>query len=316
MCIRDRCCSYEAHVLLGNMGNIDWRPVLNLWAVVEYVTKYAAKAPKGSRKIREVLDDAVEEVCKYVPEGEHVDLVRKAIQKFFARMRAERDYHCYEVAVLGLRLPLLLPMMPVIGLNTTGARAVKSGAALRGKGDDEPVHWDSKVDKFDKRLQIVRGQRAKGDDRITEEEGRDVSLFEFWWKYAVRGSKIQRSSNAVCLQVTPSYSAECANVEHACHDAYARATVIAYWRHMPTRERREMIRAEMCRDVRPVPEVCIGGTEFEAPFVRAGAVEGEGERYLGVQDLWCKSGVGLGGVASERYWGRMLMEMLTDLRGW
>jgi len=35
------CCSYEAHVLLANMGNVDWRPVLNLWAVVQYVTKYA-----------------------------------------------------------------------------------------------------------------------------------------------------------------------------------------------------------------------------------------------------------------------------------
>ena len=42
------CCNYEAHVLLANMGNIDWRPVLNLWAVGQYVTKYAMKAPKGS----------------------------------------------------------------------------------------------------------------------------------------------------------------------------------------------------------------------------------------------------------------------------
>ena len=51
------CCSYEAHVLMANMGNIDWRPVLNLWAVVQYVTKYATKAPKGSRRLNEVLQD-------------------------------------------------------------------------------------------------------------------------------------------------------------------------------------------------------------------------------------------------------------------
>ena len=43
------CCNYEPHVLLANMGNIDRRPVLNLWAAVQYVTKYATKAPKGSR---------------------------------------------------------------------------------------------------------------------------------------------------------------------------------------------------------------------------------------------------------------------------
>ena len=75
------CCNYEPHVLLANMGNIDWRPVLNLWAVVQYVTKYATKAPKGSRKLQEVLKDAVDEVCTYVPEGEGSDFLRRSIQK-------------------------------------------------------------------------------------------------------------------------------------------------------------------------------------------------------------------------------------------
>ena len=43
------CTTFEPHVLLANMGNIDWRPCLNLWAVVEYICKYATKAPEGSR---------------------------------------------------------------------------------------------------------------------------------------------------------------------------------------------------------------------------------------------------------------------------
>ena len=58
-------CSYEPHVLLGNLGNVDWRPVVNLWSVIEYITKYATKAQKGSRAMGEVLRDAAEEVCKY-----------------------------------------------------------------------------------------------------------------------------------------------------------------------------------------------------------------------------------------------------------
>ena len=57
-------CSYEPHVLLANVGNIDWRPMLNLWAVVEYVTKYATKAPGKSKSLREVLRQTVDEVCK------------------------------------------------------------------------------------------------------------------------------------------------------------------------------------------------------------------------------------------------------------
>ena len=76
------CCSYEEHVLLANMGNVDWRPCLNLWAVVQYVTKYATKAPKGSRRLQEVLQDSVDEVCRYVPEGEGQDFLRRSFRSF------------------------------------------------------------------------------------------------------------------------------------------------------------------------------------------------------------------------------------------
>ena len=83
------CCNYEAHVLVANMGNVDWRPCLNLWAVVQYVTKYATKAPKGSRRLHDLLKDAVDEVCTYLPEGGGNDFLRRSIQKLLlARGRA------------------------------------------------------------------------------------------------------------------------------------------------------------------------------------------------------------------------------------
>ena len=57
-------CSYEEHFLLGNMGNLDWRPILNLWAVVEYISQCAMKVPQGSKRLGKVLKVAVDEVCK------------------------------------------------------------------------------------------------------------------------------------------------------------------------------------------------------------------------------------------------------------
>ena len=147
-------------MLLANMGNIDWRPVLNLWAVVQYVTKYATKAPKGSRKLNEVLKDAVDEVCTYVPEGEGADFLKRSIQKFFAKTLGERDYHAFEAVHLGLQLPQVIPMMPVVNLNTSGSRPLKPHWMLKDKGDDEPVHYDSKVDKFNKRLQLVKNYQG------------------------------------------------------------------------------------------------------------------------------------------------------------
>ena len=127
------CCSYEEHVLLANMGNVDWRPCLNLWAVVQYVTKYATKAPKGSRRLQEVLQDSVDEVCRYVPEGQGQDFLRRSIQKFFARTLGERDFHAYEAVQLGLGLPLVGPLMPVVSLNTSGSRPLKSWCSTQGR---------------------------------------------------------------------------------------------------------------------------------------------------------------------------------------
>ena len=50
-----------------------------------------------------------------------------------------------------------------------------------------PVHYDSKLDKFDNRLQIFRRQYASDLGKFSkevEEKVKYVSLYEFWWKYA------------------------------------------------------------------------------------------------------------------------------------
>ena len=38
--------SFENHLKLANLGNIDRRPLLNLWSVLEYLTKYNANSGK------------------------------------------------------------------------------------------------------------------------------------------------------------------------------------------------------------------------------------------------------------------------------
>ncbi len=112
------CTSYEPHVFLANMGNVDWRPCLNLWAVVQYISKYATKAPEGSRNMQEMLRAAAEEVCKYTREGEPVDYLRKALQKFYSKSIGGRDFSMFEAVHLGLDLPFVFPLTPVVALNT------------------------------------------------------------------------------------------------------------------------------------------------------------------------------------------------------
>ena len=108
--------------------------------------------------------------------------------------------------------------------------------------------------------------------------------------------------------VTPCFSADCANVEHAIHESYARAAVIAYWRHMPTTQRRQWISDAMKPPVKAVPAVCIGATDFVTTIAGGLLPSEEGVRFLGVRDLYEKFEV----RPEDARWGLALMEMLTD----
>ena len=284
-------CSHEVHVLLANLSNVDWRPVLNLWAVMEYITKYATKAQKGSRSMGEVLRGAMEEVCKYMPEDGTTDLLRRSFQKCFARTIGERDYGIFEAAHLGLRLPLVFPLLPMVSLNTLGARAFKTHQQLqreRERGVQDPATtWDSKIDNFDKRRQLLHAQTENDPGTvITRAEVESVSFFEFFWKYYVSRGKLHAATSPVCLNVTPAMSADCANISDARHEMYARTAVVAYWRLMPTAERHELARQARGLRLEALDERLLGGTVFERPMEHAGFPESN--RFLGIRDLVMK----------------------------
>jgi len=276
--------SHEVHVLLANMGNIDWRPCLNLWAVVEYICKYATKAPEGSKKLGEMLGDAVDEVCKYTRDGEPVDFLRKSLQKLYTRTLGGRDYTIFEAMFLGLRLPLMLSLMPVVSLNTTGTRALKTVAQMQNAGPDAEISWRSKVDKFDERLCLLRRQfpRPEQDPLRLHWEGliRDTSLQEFYWKYNVYRGRLHKTTQDVCIMVTPAVSAAAACVLHDRHDIYARTCVVAYWRCMPSTDRARLWNAMAIKE-----PWFFGGTVLEPPLPHAGARPSEQDRFVGVQDL-------------------------------
>jgi hypothetical protein len=275
------CCSWEEHLLLANMGNIDWRIVLELHAVIEYVAKYAAKPAEGSRNLRDVLRSAVEEVCKY--SGQDSDVLRQSLAKFYAKTLGDRDYGIFETVFLGMRLPLIIQFMPVVSLNTRGSRNMKRPSELAGASDDAKLTWDSKVDKFDKRLssmrRVPRARRAADDGSVVSElEIRFVSLYEFYCKYYFGQHGRPYKGGGSCIMVTPSFSAECSVIGHSAFEAYARSSVVAYFRCMPTQERYLLLKAGPASDVR-----LWGASVFKELPVHPAAPELD--RYLGIQDL-------------------------------
>ena len=174
---------------------------------MEYTTKYAAKAPAGSRTLGDTLRDCVEEVCKYTREGEPLDLLRRSLQKFYARTLGERDYSMFEAMTLGLNLPQFYSLLNVESLNTYGTRKLKPAKDLVGAGPEETVEYPSRVDKFDDRLGLIRRQFSKpsqDDERAYwERVVENVSMYEFYWKYKIQGKKIAVASKDVAIMVTP-----------------------------------------------------------------------------------------------------------------
>jgi len=291
---------------------------LNLWAVVEYVTKYATKAPKGSRRLGELLRDAVNEVCKYTEEGEGVDMLRKSLQRVYSRALGERDYWLYEAVQLGMNLPLVFPLMDVVSLNTSCVRVLKSGKQMK-ENPDGPIAWDSRVDLFDDRRAHLVAMHKKGHARdIEEAELKDLSLYEFYWKFRMHGLRILHAGKTVCLMPTPGISADCANVAHARHEAYARTCVVAYWRLMPTARRHAMLAAAITAGElqASTDKRRWGATVFLDPSLARRAVEGQvqmARRFLGVQDLYQEFDTDMKGRDGRACsWALALMEMLVD----
>ena len=112
---------------------------------------------------------------------------------------------------------------------------------------------------------------AKGDSKALAmaDELRYMSLYEFAWKFYVNRGRLCRSQKPVCIMVTPAFSADCANVSHDRHEAYARTAVVAYWRLMPTQKRHEAIMEHQylrAEDLATTDRRTWGTTEFAAPM--------------------------------------------------
>ena len=242
-------------------------------------------------------------MCQYGKNEPGYDLLRQSLQKVFSRTLGERDFSLFEAVHLGLGLPLVFDLMPTISLNTYGTRRVKPHSELKELGDEEDVRDESKVEKFDKRLALVRAQNRKKAKRqidVEEDEVSDLSLYEFYWKFYVKNNRVCRSNRPVAMMVTPSLSADCANVTHARHELYARTCVVAYWRLMPTKERRDLyLKARV--DMK-LPIACVGSTDLKVLFLTTDGTL-EAGRFLGVQDLVAEF---------DGRWGGAMLEIMVD----
>ena len=149
--------NFEEHLLVGNLGNIDWRPLLNLWSVLEYLTKYTAKAGKGSKKLGTLFEDVLHKVVEHEMEDGMHDMWRRTIMKFYNRIVGDRDYSLFEVVHFGLRLPGILSSFgDVRSASVSNWSTVKSGEAYQRVKQNQRVTNKSALELFAARGELKR----------------------------------------------------------------------------------------------------------------------------------------------------------------
>ena len=214
---------FELHLLLCNLGNIDWRALLNLWAVLEYLTKYATKLGTGTSSLQKTFAHVGQIVEDFETEDGLRDLWRTAVMKFYSRAIGGRDFSLLETVHYGLRLPNTLSNFgPVRTVSLSGWTTVRSRRDLQLQAPTGRATYLNKIELFNARGQL---KRPRSFD-VRDLEG--ISLYAFWRLFDVQGNRLVRKRAEQFVAVSGLGWPAHAKQDHPSHDEYARRTLLCY----------------------------------------------------------------------------------------
>ena len=215
--------SFEEHLLLANLGNIDWRPLLNLWAVLDYLTKYNAKAGKGSKKLAHVFSEVLDQICTWDTDNGLHDLWRRMIFKCYSRVLGGRDYSLLETMHYGLRLPATISSFGnVKGVSVSNWSALKHRQQIKfAKAGDRVTHY-TKLELFDRRALLARPHS------IEDHELQNLSMYAFWRLFDVEKNRLRKHRKEPMVAMNGLGWPAQARVTHPRHVEYAKRTLLAY----------------------------------------------------------------------------------------
>ena len=215
--------NFESHLLLANIGNIDWRPLINLWSVLDYLTKYAAKAGKGTKKLGKVFESVLQSINEWEKEDGLTDFWRRAVIKFYNRILGDRDYTLFETIHFGLRLPGVLSSYgDVSNVSVSNWSVIKSQQHLKYSSPSDRATYLNKIDLFN-----LRGSLNK-PNHIQENDLCDISFYAFWRMYDVNNKTISRRRSEKFVALTGNGLPTHAKIDNENHTDYCKRTLYAY----------------------------------------------------------------------------------------
>ena len=215
--------NFEAHVLLSNLGNIDWRPLINLWSVLEYLTKYTAKSGKGSLHFGKLFEEIIEQIMVHEEEDGCRDLWRKTIMKFYNKLLGNRDYSIFEVLHFGLKLPGTISSFgSVDSCSVSNWSVLKHPQIIKKLEKGERCSELSKLEVFNVRAVLERPSTIKVEDL------QNISFYAFWRLYYVNKSKLVKRFKEKFVAINGAGWPRLAKITHKNHAEYAKKTLYAY----------------------------------------------------------------------------------------
>ena len=215
--------SFEEHLLLDRDANVDFRALLNLWSILEYLTKYNTKAGVGSKRLGKVLEDVLCNIIDWDQEDGVHDLWRRAIMKCYSRILGGRDYSLFECLHFGLRLPGTLSSFgDVQSISVSNWAPLKRGKALRMLKKDDRATYFTKVEFFDARALLERSALVK------EQDLHDLSFYAFWRMFDVQNFKVVKKQKERFIALHGLGWPGQAKITHDKHADYAQKTLLAY----------------------------------------------------------------------------------------
>ena len=176
--------------LQGWRANCDIQIIIDHYACVEYLTKYAAKCEPKSPLLNQLFNSVIQ--CA----GDSSD-PQKAIKKIAMKTLGERDYAAQETMHHLLSLKLHSSTFKVIPVSLTGSRRVKIMKHDEQDGDDNDLSTENSL------LDMY----AHRDQHEDSAEMTDMNFAQFATKFKVYKDKLTRLPDNVIPRIFPSCSA-------------------------------------------------------------------------------------------------------------
>ena len=180
-----RLNNHQRIQLQGWRANCDIQVVIDQYACIEYLSKYAAKGEPKLPMLTETFDIVMKNT-------DNNSDAQKTMKKIAMRTLGQRDFSAQETMHLLFSLKLYSTTFNVLPVSLYGSRRVNPNQ----HNVSAPCTKDSLLDLYAKRLQYVKNFP----------DIKEMSLVEFITKYRLEKGKLVNQSSLIVPRVFPNYS--------------------------------------------------------------------------------------------------------------